>query len=87
MVWGFFCGHKEKETESGIVIKDMMRRKVAKGIVLASGPDADHIKAGDKVIYVTVRETEIEKDIIVITSGAVVLKIGEVNLNELEKEN
>jgi len=71
---------EEEKTESGIIIKDIMRRKIAKGIVLASGPDAEHIKPGDKVIYVTVRETEIEKDTIVITAGSVALKIGEVDL-------
>lgn len=41
----------EEKTASGIVLPDSAKEKPQKGEIMAVGPDAKAVKAGDKVLY------------------------------------
>ncbi len=54
---------KEKapdKTDSGLLLPEEAREKMTVGRVIAVGPDAEHVEAGDRVIYRNYAGTDIE---------------------------
>lgn len=49
-----------EKTQSGLLLPEAAREKMNVGRIVAVGPEAEHVAAGDRVIYRNYTGTEIE---------------------------
>ena len=60
-----------EKTDSGFLLPEAAREKMNVGLVAGVGPDAEHVKAGDRVVYKKYAGTELswqEKEYLLLKS-------------------
>ena len=51
-----------EKTDSGFLLPEAAREKMNVGLVAGVGPDAEHVKAGDRVLFGKWSSTEVKLD-------------------------